>query len=302
MHKQNIKGKIQIASYDDLLSGGVDHSKSDIADMPLINLYEFKDHPFHVVDDERMDELVQSIKEKGVLSPAIVRKREKGGYEIISGHRRKRACELAGLLSMPVIIKDLDDDEATILMVDANIQRENILPSERAFSLQMKLKALKNQGKRTDLTSGQVGPKLASEEIGNEVGISGRQVKRYVALTNLLPELLDKVDSGKIGFVPAVNLSGIEKDKQKWILKVLDETNKKITLRQSELLKKEAAAGTLTEEVVVTILVGKDALIRTVTISESELKKYFPEEMDSSEIKKIIIDLIKQWKEETENG
>ncbi len=302
MHKQNIKGKIQIASYDDLLSGGVDHSKSDIADMPLINLYEFKDHPFHVVDDERMDELVQSIKEKGVLSPAIVRKREKGGYEIISGHRRKRACELAGLLSMPVIIKDLDDDEATILMVDANIQRENILPSERAFSLQMKLKALKNQGKRTDLTSGQVGPKLASEEIGNEAGISGRQVKRYVALTNLLPELLDKVDSGKIGFVPAVNLSGIEKDKQKWILKVLDETNKKITLRQSELLKKEAAAGTLTEEVVVTILVGNDALIRTVTISESELKKYFPEEIDSREIKKIIIDLIKQWKEETENG
>ena len=302
MHKQNIKGKVQIASYDDLLSGGVDHSKSDIADMPLINLYEFKDHPFHVVDDERMDELVQSIKEKGVLSPAIVRKREKGGYEIISGHRRKRACELAGLLSMPVIIKELDDDEATILMVDANIQRENILPSERAFSLQMKMKALKNQGKRTDLTSGQVGPKLASEEIGNEAGISGRQVKRYVSLTNLLPELLEKVDSGKIGFVPAVNLSGIEKDKQKWILKVLDETNKKITLRQSELLKKEAVDGTLTEETVVTILVGKNAIIRTVTLSESDLKMYFPEEMDSSEVKKIVIDLIKQWKEDSEDG
>jgi len=302
MHKQNIKGKVQIASYDDLLSGGVDHSKSDIADMPLINLYEFKDHPFHVVDDERMDELVQSIKEKGVLSPAIVRKREKGGYEIISGHRRKRACELAGLLSMPVIIKELDDDEATILMVDANIQRENILPSERAFSLQMKMKALKNQGKRTDLTSGQVGPKLASEEIGNEAGISGRQVKRYVSLTNLLPELLEKVDSGKIGFVPAVNVSGIEKDKQKWILKVLDETNKKITLRQSELLKKEAVDGTLTEETVVTILVGKNAIIRTVTFSESDLKKYFPEEMDSGEIKKIVIELIKQWKEDSEDG
>ncbi len=302
MHKQNIKGKVQIASYDDLLSGGVDHSKSDIADMPLINLYEFKDHPFHVVDDERMDELVQSIKEKGVLSPAIVRKREKGGYEIISGHRRKRACELAGLLSMPVIIKELDDDEATILMVDANIQRENILPSERAFSLQMKMKALKNQGKRTDLTSGQVGPKLASEEIGNEAGISGRQVKRYVSLTNLLPELLEKVDSGKIGFVPAVNLSGIDKDKQKWILKVLDETNKKITLRQSELLKKEAVDGTLTEETVVTILVGKNAIIRTVTFSESDLKKYFPEEMDSGEIKKIVIELIKQWKEDSEDG
>ena len=302
MHKQSIKGKVQLSTYDDLLSGGVDHSKSDIADMPLINLHEFKNHPFHVVDDERMEELVQSIKEKGVLSPAIVRKREKGGYEIISGHRRKRACELAGLLSMPVIIKDLDDDEATILMVDANIQRENILPSERAFSLQMKMKAFKNQGKRTDLTSGQVGPKLASEEIGNEVGISGRQVKRYVSLTKLLPELLEKVDSGKIGFVPAVNLSGIEKDAQKWILKVLDETNKKITLRQSEILKKEDSEGTLTEETVVSVLVGKNAIIRTVTLSESELKRYFPKEMDSGEIKTIILDLIKRWKEETENG
>ena len=140
MRKQSIKGKVQLVSYDDLLSGGVDHSKSDIVDMPLSNLYEFKNHPFHVVDDEKMDELVQSIKEKGVLSPAIVRKREKGGYEIISGHRRRRACELAGLLSMPVIIKDLDDNDATILMVDANIQRENILPSERAYSLKMKMK------------------------------------------------------------------------------------------------------------------------------------------------------------------
>ena len=304
MSKQNIKGKIKISSYDDLFKSDSinDIEKPEVKEISLKNLYEFENHPFKVVDDDRMDELVQSIKEKGVLSPAIVRERDDGKLEIISGHRRKRACELAGLRKMPVIIKDLDDDEATILMVDANIQRERILPSERAFSLQMKMNALKNQGKRNDLTSDQVGPKLVSKEIGEENGISSTQVKRYVSLTNLLPELLEKVDSGKIGFVPAVNLSSIEKDKQKWILKVLDETNKRITLRQSDFLKKEAAAGTLTEETVVTILVGKNAIVRTVTISEVELKKFFPDQMDSGEIKKVILELIKQWKEETENG
>ncbi|MCR4813434.1 MAG: ParB/RepB/Spo0J family partition protein [Lachnospiraceae bacterium] len=301
MRKQSIKGKIQIASYDDLLSGGVDHSKNDITDMPLINLHEFKNHPFHVVDDERMQELVESIKEKGVLSPAIVRKREKGGYEIISGHRRRRACELAGLLSMPVIIKDLDDDEATILMVDANIQRENILPSERAFAYKMRMDAEGRQGKRTKsddkITSRQVVEKLTSDRIGEDSGISGRQVNRYIRLTNLIPELLEKVDSGKIGFVPAVNISSIDKAGQKWILRVLEESNKKITLRQSELLKKEAADGALTEETVVTILVGKDAITRTVTLSEGDLKQYFPESMEAGEIKEIIKELLEKWSE-----
>lgn len=302
MPKQNIKGKVNIISYDELLSGEDIKEKSDIVELPIKDLYEFKNHPFHVFDDEKMKELVDSIKEKGILSPIIVRSRNEGGYEIISGHRRRRACELAEIENVPAIIRDLDDDDATILMVDANIQRENILPSERAFSLQMKMKALKNQGKRTDLTSGQVGPKLASEEVGNEVGISGRQVKRYVSLTKLLPELLEKVDSGKIGFVPAVNLSGIGRGEQKWILKVLDETNKNITLKQSEILKKESSEGTLTEETVVSILVGKNATIRTVTLNEPELKRYFPNEMDSKEIKELIIDLIEQWKGETEDG
>jgi len=200
MSKGSIKGKVNIISYDELLSGEDYKEKADIVEVPIQDLYEFKNHPFHVVDDEKMEELVESIKEKGVLSPAIVRPREEGGYEIISGHRRRRACELAEMESMPAIIRDLDDDEATILMVDANIQRENILPSERAFAYKMRIKAEKNQGKRTDLTSGQIVPKLISEQIGDEEGMSGRQIKRYVRLTNLLPELLEKVDNGKIGF------------------------------------------------------------------------------------------------------
>ena len=302
MSKGSIKGKVNIISYDELLSGEDYKEKADIVEVPIQDLYEFKNHPFHVVDDEKMEELVESIKEKGVLSPAIVRPREEGGYEIISGHRRRRACELAEMESMPAIIRDLDDDEATILMVDANIQRENILPSERAFAYKMRIKAEKNQGKRTDLTSGQIVPKLISEQIGDEEGMSGRQIKRYVRLTNLLPELLERVDNGKIGFIPAVNISFLKKEEQNWTLAVLKEADKKISLRQSELLRKSSEEKNLSEDMVCDILVTKKTLNRTVTITESELKKYFPEDMDSAEIKSQIIELIKQWKGETENG
>ncbi len=302
MSKGSIKGKVNIISYDELLSGEDYKEKADIVEVPIQDLYEFKNHPFHVVDDEKMEELVESIKEKGVLSPAIVRPREEGGYEIISGHRRRRACELAEMESMPAIIKDLDDDEATILMVDANIQRENILPSERAFAYKMRIKAEKNQGKRTDLTSGQIVPKLISEQIGDEEGMSGRQIKRYVRLTNLLPELLERVDNGKIGFIPAVNISFLKKEEQNWILAVLKEADKKISLRQSELLRKSSEEKNLSEDMVCDILVTKKTLNRTVTITESELKKYFPEDMDSAEIKSQIIELIKQWKGESTDG
>lgn len=301
MSKKDIKGKIKITTFNELLNVGSEYN-GDFTEVSLEELHPFEKHPFHVVDDERMEELVESIKKKGVLSPAIVRKKQPEGYEIISGHRRKRACELAGLKKMPVIIKDLDDDEATILMVDANIQRENILPSERAFSLQMKMNALKNQGKRTDLTSGQLVQKSTSDDIGEEDGISGRQVRRYVSLTNLLPELLDMVDSEKIGFIPAVNLSGIDKTEQKWILKTINETNKKITLKESKLLKDEFSNKTLTEETVVNILVGDKKKIRTVNFTEKELAEYFSEEVDSKHIKKIILELLTEWKEETENG
>ena len=302
MSKGSIRGKVNIISYDELLSGEDYKEKADIVEVPIQDLYEFKNHPFHVVDDDKMEELVESIKEKGVLSPAIVRPREEGGYEIISGHRRRRACELAEMESMPAIIRDLDDDEATILMVDANIQRENILPSERAFAYKMRIKAEKNQGKRTDLTSGQIVPKLISEQIGDEEGMSGRQIKRYVRLTNLLPELLERVDNGKIGFIPAVNISFLKKEEQNWILAVLKEADKKISLRQSELLRKSSEEKNLSEDMVCDILVTKKTLNRTVTITESELKKYFPEDMDSAEIKDQIIELIKQWKEESMDG
>ena len=261
--------------------------------------------------------LVESIKEKGVLSPAIVRKRAKGGYEIISGHRRRRACQLAGLSTMPVIIKDIDDDEAIIMMVDANIQRENILPSERAFALQMKMKAVKQQGKRSDLTSshsdqkliddheeeltsGHNVPKLAADKIGEEEGISATVVRRYIRLTNLIPGLLDRVDNGKIGFMQAVDLSFIEKPEQEIILAIISKTDRKMTARQAKQLREAAECNMLDEDSICDIHIGKTAVIRTVTFSEKELLKYFPESMDGNEIKQFIIKLIEEWKEASE--
>ncbi len=313
MRKGSIKGNIQLSTYDDLLSGGVKHHEGEITEMPLVNLHPFKDHPFKVLDDEHMAELVESIKEKGVLSPAIVRKRQKGGYEIISGHRRKRACELAGLVSMPVIIKDMDDDDATILMVDANIQRENILPSERAFALQMKMKARKHQGKRNDLTSGTEFHKLSSEqseptsgtefhksiadEIGEEEGMTGRMVRKYVRLTNLLPELLNRVDNEKISISQANNISFIEKPEQKIISSILSKTDRKMTDRQAKQLREAAECKMLDEDSICDILIGKTAIMRTVTFSEKELSEYFPDSMDGNEVKQLMIDLIKKWKE-----
>ena len=316
MPRKDIKGNIQLSSYDDILGGGIKHHEGEVTEMPLDNLHTFKDHPFKVLDDEHMTELVESIKEKGVLSPAIVRKRAKGGYEIISGHRRRRACQLAGLSTMPVIIKDIDDDEAIIMMVDANIQRENILPSERAFALQMKMQALKQQGKRTDLTSGtdfhklapdetettsgHNVPKLTSDQIGEEEGLSGRQVKRYIRLTNLIPGLLERVDNGKIGFVQAVDLSFIGKPEQEIILAILSKTDRKMTARQAKQLREAAECNMLDEDNICDILIGKTAVIRTVTFSEKELLKYFPESMDGNEIKQFIIKLIEEWKEASE--
>ena len=296
MHKQNIKGQIKLVSNDDLLSSGVKHDEGEIVEMPLVNLYPFKNHPFKVLDDEYMKELTESIKEKGVLSPAIVRKRANGGYEIISGHRRKHACELAGLMTMPVIIKNLEDDEATILMVDANIQREDILPCERAFALQMKMKARKHQGERNDLSCGTEFHKSTSEEIGKEEGLSGRQVRQYVRLTKLLPGILDRVDKEKIGIKQAVDLSFIEKPEQKLILLELEKTDRKMTGRQAKQLREAAESGLLDADTVCEIITGKSAVIKTVTLSEKELSKFFSSEMDSHEIKTIILRILDEWK------
>lgn len=320
MRKESLKGKMQLSSYDDILSGGVKHHEGEITEMPLVNLHSFKKHPFKVLDDEHMAELVESIKEKGVLSPAVVRKRKEGGYEIISGHRRKHACELAGLVTMPVIIKEMDDDEATILMVDANIQREHILPSERAFALQMKMKARKNQGKRNDLTSGtefqksdteseEEEDKLTSgtgfqksisDEIGEEEGISGRQVRQYVRLTNLLPGILERVDNEKIGIKQAVELSFIDKPEQKIIHSILSKTDRKLTARQAKLLRTSFESGMLDEDEICDILIGKMAVSRTVTLTEKELSLFFPDNMDGNQVKEAILGILEKQKEESE--
>lgn len=444
MHRKTVTGKVCLTPYEKLLKSGVKLYNGEVKDIELPLLHPFKNHPFKVIEDEHMRELVESIKEKGVLSPAIVRRMETGGYEIISGHRRKRACELAGLMTMPVIIKDLDDDEATILMVDANIQRENILPSERAFSLRMKMEALKRQGRRRDLeetksdydqdlssdhngpmsgegisnrkeprleeesTSGQSDPKLNEdkltsdhnvpklqddrvtsghdvqkleekkgeesssvhslqnledylnkegimtsghnvpklkkneltsrrdveklelneekttsdhdepklevdsgnrltsdhngpwltvEKIGEEEGMSPMQVKRYIRLTNLIPELLLRVDKGKIGLVQAFDLSFISVENQELIASVLKKTDKSMTAKQATMLREEAEAGTLDEDKVFDIILGKKAFLRTVTFSEKELKRYFPEEVNSAQIKRFMIGLLNDWKE-----
>ena len=206
--------KVKLTSYEELLAVPTIEGASDI---PLDQLHEFRDHPFHVVDDEAMLELVESIKKNGILSPAIARKRPEGGFELISGHRRRRAAQLAGLDKMPVFVKELSDDEATIIMVDANIQREEILPSERAFAFKMKMEAMSHQG----VTSDHNGPKLSTSKIGKENGMSGTQVKRYIRLTELIPELLELVDKKKISFVNGVELSFLSKSIQQIVLEYI---------------------------------------------------------------------------------
>lgn len=277
------------------------YQSGEIKNVSISDLHTFKNHPFKVIDDEKMEELVESIKEKGILSPAIVRKRNEGGYELISGHRRKRACELAGISEMPVIVRKLEDDEATILMVDANIQRENILPSERAKSLKMKYDVYKRQGKRTDLTSGHNGPKLASDIVGEEEGISARQVKRYIRLNNLIDPLLDLADEKKLGLVQAVDLSFIDKTLQEKIYEIMNVKKVKINTKQSEILKNESNDGSLTEDRVYEILVGKHEEKRKVILNDEELHNFFPDIYSEKEIKEIIMKLLEDWKERYEN-
>ena len=296
MAKESIKGKIELQSLNELIGGNGKQEK--VVSMDLAMLHTFENHPFHVSDDEKMQELVESIKEKGVLSPAIVRKRNGGGFEIISGHRRKRACEIAGMKTMPVIIKNLDDKEATILMVDANIQRENVLPSERAHAYKMRMEAEGKQGERSDLTSDQIGPKLTTDKIGEDSGISGTQVKRYIRLNQLLPELLDKVDEKKIGFIPAVELSFLHENEQEWVLAVLEESGKKVPLKVATALHQYSDEGSLSEDVVCKTILGKEKITRRVNFKESELKKYFPDWWDSEKIKGQMIWLLEKWREE----
>ena len=293
--------KPSLTSYDDIFSteeARQAENREQIRQVHLSELHPFKEHPFRVVDDDRMMETVESVKAYGVLVPLIVRPMEEGGYEIVSGHRRKRACELAGVNEVPVIVRSLDDDEAVIIMVDANLQRENILPSERAKAYQMKLAALNHQGKRHDLTSGQVGQKLPQslEVVAEQAGESQKQVQRYIRLNSLAPSLMDKVDRGELAFTPAVELSYLQPREQQWLQAALEATQQTPSLSQAQRLKKASKDGTLSEQGVLEILSkDKKPLHNAVTLNQDTLKKYFPKSYTPKQMEKVIIKLLDSW-------
>ena len=293
---------IELASFDSIFSTEETRQGGNqrIEQLPLSDLVPFKDHPFRVVDDDRMKETVESIREYGVLVPIIVRPMDDGTFEIVSGHRRKRACELAGVEEIPAIVRELDDDEATIIMVDSNLQRENILPSERAKAYQMKLDAIKHRGERRDLTCGQFGhklePKKAREIVAEDAGESPRQVQRFIRLNELTEPLRDKVDNGELGFTPAVELSYLKPTEQEWVHQALEATQQTPSLSQAQRIKQESKEGSLTEESVMRIMSEeKKPLYNSVTLSHDTLKKYFPKSYTVKQMEKVIIKLLETW-------
>lgn len=295
---------ISLSSYDDIFE--TDESRADsqlekVQKIPISELVPFKNHPFKVVDDEAMLRTTESIAQFGVLTPLIARPLEDGGYEIISGHRRAHAAEAAGLTEVPVIVRDMDDDAATVLMVDSNLQREQILPSERAFAYKMKMEAIKHQGERTDLqggtTSSQVETKLRSDEImGDEMGQSRAQIQRFIRLTNLIPELLDMVDQKQISFNPAVELSYLTPEEQQLVIEAMDFTQAAPSLSHAQRLKKLSQEGRCTLEAMQDILgeVKKGDLERVAFKSE-QLRKYFPKSYSPKQMQDTIIKLLEQW-------
>ena len=269
-----------------------------VQQIPIEELFPFKEHPFKVLDDEAMQRTVESVAQYGVLAPLIARPRPEGGYEIISGHRRQHAAELAGLDTLPVIVREMTDDAAVILMVDSNLQRENILPSERAFAYKMKLEAIKKQGARSDLTSGQFvqKSKLSIEQVAEGTGEGYKTVQRFIRLTNLIPELLDIVDKKKISFNPAVELSYLDEAQQRDFLQAMDETQNAPSLSQAQRMKKLAQEGKLTYEAAFAIMgeAKKDELDKVV-IKNDTLKKYFPRSYTPRQMEDVIIKLLEQW-------
>lgn len=293
-------GNISLTSYDDIFETDESRAESQLERVQNISISElvpFKDHPFKVVDDEAMLRTTESIAQYGVLTPLIARPLEGGGYEIISGHRRAHAAEMAGLTEVPVLVRQMDDDAATVLMVDSNLQRENILPSERAYAYKMKLEALKHQGERSDLTSGQLGPKLRSDEqLAQEAGESRKQVQRYIRLTNLIPELLEMVDQKQISFNPAVELSYLAPEEQEVFMQAMDEVQASPSLSQAQRLKKLAQEGNFTMDAAREIMneVKKGDLER-VTFRNEQRRKYFPRSYTTQQMQDTIIKLLDQW-------
>ena len=294
---------VSLNSYDDIFSTEEtrqEEQREQVQQIPIDELYPFKDHPFKVLDDEAMQRTVESIKQLGVTNPLIARPRPDGGYEIISGHRRQHAAQLARLKTLPVIVRDMSDDAAVLLMVDSNLQREQILPSERAFAYKMKLDALKRQGARSDLTSSQVGMKLqALDIVGQEAGDSRNQVHRFIRLTNLIPELLDMVDEKKISFNPAVELSYLDESQQRDFLEAMADTQNAPSLSQAQRLKKLAQEGHFSYDVAFAVMgeLKKDELDKVV-IKNDTLRKYFPESSTPREMEEKIIGLLEESKTE----
>lgn len=297
---------VALKGLDDLFSSEgtrQEEQREQVQQIPVNELFPFKNHPFKVLDDDAMTRTVESISQFGVLAPLIARPRPEGGYEIISGHRRKHAAELAHLDTLPVIVRNMEDDAATILMVDSNLQREHILPSERAFAFKMKLEAIKNQGARSDLTSVQIAPKLSAEKIGKDAGMSKDNVKRYIRLTNLVPELLDMVDEKKISFNPAVELSYLDEAQQRDFLEAMNDTQNAPSLSQAQQLKKMAQQGEFSYEAAFDVM-GKEkkSELDTVTIKNETLRKYFPRSYTPKQMEDIIIKLLDQWQKKRQRS
>ena len=296
-----------LSSYDDIFSteeSRQEEQREQVRQIPIGELFPFKNHPFKVLDDDSMSDTVESVKQYGVLSPLIARPRPKGGYEIISGHRRQHAAELAGLETLPVIVRQMDDNAAIILMVDSNLQREHILPSERAFAYKMKLDAIKNQGTRSDLTSTQVVSKLRSnEKLGAENNQSRETVRRFIRLTNLIPELLDMVDNKTVSFNPAVELSYLSPEQQQEVIRAMDDTQNFPSVSQAKRIKKLAQDGTFTTETVVAIMgEEKKSELDTVTIKNDTLRKYFPRSYTPKQMEDTIIKLLEQWQKKRQHS
>ena len=294
---------VSLKGADDIFSteeSRQEQQREQVQQISIEELFPFKNHPFKVLDDESMQRTVESVEQYGVLSPLIARPRPEGGYEIISGHRRQHAAQLAGLETLPVIVRNMDDDAAVLLMVDSNLQRESILPSERAFAYKMKLEALKNQGARSDLTCGQIGHKLngakARDIVADESGDNARNVQRFIRLTNLVPELLDMVDEKKIAFNPAVELSYLDECQQRDFLEAMNDTQNAPSLSQAQRLKKLAQEGHFSYDVAFAVMgeEKKDELDKVV-IKNDTLRKYFPRSYTPKQMEDTIIKLLDQW-------